>query len=79
MCHKLKNVRILSMFKVVFPYHNSIVCFLVWVFRSRYIDAGLKFSALKESPCLLNKYNQKIFHLTWQKNSNLQDDQTFIH
>ena len=61
MCLKLKNVRILSVFKVIFPYHDSIACFLVWVCRSRYIDAGLQFLALK-SPCLLNKYNQKNFH-----------------
>ena len=66
MCLKLKNVRILSMFKVIFPYPDSIACFLVWVCRSRYIDAGLQFLALK-SPCLLNKYNQKNVHLTWQK------------
>ena len=41
MYHELKNVRILSVFKVVFPYHDRIVCFLVWVFRYRYIHAGL--------------------------------------
>ena len=66
MCLKLKNVRILSIFKVIFPYPDSIACFLVWVCRSRYIDVGLQFLALK-SPCLLNKYNQKNVHLTWQK------------
>ena len=58
MCLKLKNVRILSVFMVIFPYPDSIACSLVWVCRSRYIDAGLQFLALK-SPCLLNKYNQK--------------------
>ena len=52
----------ISVFKVIFPYHDSIACFLVWVFRSRYIDAGLQFLALK-SPCLLNKCNQKDFHV----------------
>ena len=58
MCLKLKNVRILSVFKVIFPYHDNIACFLVWVCRSRYIAACLQFLALK-SPCLLNKYNKK--------------------
>ena len=78
MCLKLKNVRILSMFKVIFPYPDSIACFLVWVCRSRYIDAGLQFLALK-SPCLLNKYNKKNVHLTWQKQSYMRGGQTFIH
>ena len=74
MCLKLKNVRILSVFKVIFPYHDNIACFLVWVCRSRYIDAGLQFLALN-SPCLLNKYNKKKFHnrakiilYAWQSN-----------